>query len=331
MSRVLVTGGAGFIGSHVAEALARRGHQVTALDDLSGGFRDNIVPDAAFVEGSITDVALVNHVFAEGRFDYVFHLAALRRRGPEPLHPALQLHQQRRRLGQFAQRGHQHGCDGVSCSPLPSRCTARVQLPMTEDHAARPEDSVRHREIRGGDGSARLPRHVRAGFIVFRPHNVYGARQHIGDRYRNVVGIFMNQMMRGQPMSIFGDGTQTRAFSYIDDVAPIIADRSTCPRPEPDVQRWRGSIVHAERSGDRVATAMGVEPRIAYLEARQEVRHAHSSHDNVRRVFGDRPHTTLDDGLRTMAAWVRERGARSSAPFRDIEVTRNLPAAWRSA
>jgi UDP-glucose 4-epimerase len=76
MSRVLVTGGAGFIGSHVAEALARRGHQVTALDDLSGGFRDNIVPDATFVEGSITDVALVDRVFAEGRFDYVFHLAA---------------------------------------------------------------------------------------------------------------------------------------------------------------------------------------------------------------------------------------------------------------
>jgi UDP-glucose 4-epimerase len=169
-------------------------------------------------------------------------------------------------------------------------------------------------------------------FIIFRPHNVFGPRQNVGDRYRNVVGIFMNQILRDQPMSIFGDGTQTRAFSYIDDVAPIVAESIDVP------EAWNSVFnIGADRPyslndlAARVASAMGVEPRIAYLEARQEVHHAHSSHDKVRRVFGDRPHTTLDDGLRTMAAWVRERGARSSAPFRDIEVTRNLPAAWRSA
>lgn len=60
-------------------------------------------------------------------------------------------------------------------------------------------------------------------YIIFRPHNVYGERQNIGDKYRNVIGIFMNQILTGQPMTIFGNGEQTRAFSYIDDVAPIIA------------------------------------------------------------------------------------------------------------
>ena len=60
--------------------------------------------------------------------------------------------------------------------------------------------------------------------MIFRPHNVYGPRQNIGDRYRNVVGIFMNQILQGRPMTIFGDGTQTRAFSYIDDVAPVMAE-----------------------------------------------------------------------------------------------------------
>ena len=65
--------------------------------------------------------------------------------------------------------------------------------------------------------------------VIFRPHNVYGERQHIGDRYRNVIGIFMNQLMTGQPMTIFGDGTQTRAFSYIADVAPVIARAPDVP------------------------------------------------------------------------------------------------------
>jgi UDP-glucose 4-epimerase len=67
-------------------------------------------------------------------------------------------------------------------------------------------------------------------YVIFRPHNVYGENQNLGDRYRNVIGIFMNQIMQGQPMTIFGDGTQTRAFSYIDDVAPVIA--ASIARPE---------------------------------------------------------------------------------------------------
>ena len=76
MKRVLVTGGAGFIGSHVAEALLRRGHQVTVVDDLSGGFPDNVPGDARFIHASVTDHAAVDRIFAEGRFDYVYHLAA---------------------------------------------------------------------------------------------------------------------------------------------------------------------------------------------------------------------------------------------------------------
>src|SRR5688500_2251735 len=76
MSKVLVTGGAGLIGSYVAESLLSRGHQVTVLDDLSGGFEDNVARGASFVLGSVTDHALVDRTFAEGAFDYVYHLAA---------------------------------------------------------------------------------------------------------------------------------------------------------------------------------------------------------------------------------------------------------------
>src|SRR5262245_4470208 len=76
MSRVLVTGGAGFIGSHVADALIARGHDVTILDDLSGGFRQNVPAAAAFVDGSVVDDTVVNRLFADHRFDHVYHLAA---------------------------------------------------------------------------------------------------------------------------------------------------------------------------------------------------------------------------------------------------------------
>jgi UDP-glucose 4-epimerase len=75
-SQVLVTGAAGFIGSHVAAHLVRQGHQVVGLDDLSGGFRDHVPAGVKLIEGSITDTALVGRIFAEYKFDYVFHLAA---------------------------------------------------------------------------------------------------------------------------------------------------------------------------------------------------------------------------------------------------------------
>jgi UDP-glucose 4-epimerase len=167
-------------------------------------------------------------------------------------------------------------------------------------------------------------------YTIFRPHNVYGPRQNIADRYRNVVGIFMNQILQDQPMTIFGDGTQTRAFSYIDDVAPVMAAAIDEPRAWNQVfnvgadQPWTLN----ELAG-RVAVAMGVPPCITHLPARHEVHDAHSSHDKIQRVFGLRGTTSLDDGLAAMAAWVKQQGARSSTPFKDIEVTKNLPPSWQ--
>ena len=95
---------------------------------------------------------------------------------------------------------------------------------MTEDTPPHPEDPYGIAKLAVEQDLRGVPRHVRPrATSIFRPHNVYGPRQNIGDRYRNVVGIFMNQILQGRPMTIFGDGTQTRAFSYIDDVAPVIA------------------------------------------------------------------------------------------------------------
>ena len=97
------------------------------------------------------------------------------------------------------------------------------ELPMTEATPQRPEDPygiAKHAfelDLRAAGRMFGLP------FTIFRPHNVYGPRQNIADKFRNAVGIFMNQVLRGEPLSIFGDGQQTRCFSYIDDVAPIIA------------------------------------------------------------------------------------------------------------
>ena len=329
MSRVLVTGGAGFIGSHVADALIACGHHVTILDDLSGGFRENVPAAAALVAGSVVDDALVNRLFAEHRFDHVYHLAAYAAEG----------------LSHFIKRFNYTNNVIGSMNLLNAAINTGVQTfvftssiavygsipaPMREDDLPAPEDSY-------GIAKYAVEMELRAcrdlfglNYVIFRPHNVFGPRQNVGDPYRNVVGIFMNQILQQQPMTIFGDGTQTRAFSYIDDVAPMIAE--AIDRPESWNQIFN---VGADQPysllqlANAVAAAMGVAPRLQHLEPRHEVRHAHSSHEKAQRVFGRRPQTTLAAGLDRMAAWVRAHGARTSAPFEGIEITRQLPAAWQ--
>src|SRR5437867_11048966 len=120
---------------------------------------------------------------------------------------------------------------GVKCFVFTSSIAVygRNQLPMTEDMVPQPEDPY-------GISKYAVELDLRAAhemfgldYVVFRPHNVYGERQNTADRYRNVVGIFMNQVLHGQPMTVFGEGTQTRAFSHVDDVAPLIARAPLVP------------------------------------------------------------------------------------------------------
>ena len=105
-------------------------------------------------------------------------------------------------------------------------------------------------------------------YIVFRPHNVYGERQNIGDRYRNVVGIFMNQILQGQPMTVFGDGKQTRAFSYIGDIAPIMAEAIEMPDARNQVFNIGADQPFPSTSWPRRLPGDGVPPVLAHLPAR---------------------------------------------------------------
>ena len=113
---------------------------------------------------------------------------------------------------------------------------------MTEETAAHPEDPYGIAKLAVEQDLKACKAMFGLDYVIFRPHNVYGERQNIADKYRNVVGIFMNQILQGQPMTVFGDGTQTRAFSYIGDIAPIIAEAVDGPgRAEPGVQHRRRS------------------------------------------------------------------------------------------
>lgn len=328
-ANVLVTGAAGFIGSHVTDELIQLGYRVTALDDLSGGFRDNVNPAACFVEGSVTDRQLVENLFAKAKFDYVFHLAAYAAEGLS--HFIRHFNYENNLLGSVnlinAAVNHRVRCFVFTSSIA---VYGRNQLPMTEDLVPQPEDPY-------GISKYAVELDLKAAHemfglnsIIFRPHNVYGERQNIGDRYRNVVGIFMNNILQRKPLPIFGDGQQTRAFSYIGDVAPVIARSVESPAAYNQVFNVGADLPYSvNQLAETVCRVMGVPFEPEYLPSRNEVAHAYSTHEKVASTFGYRPQFSLDEGLTHMAKWVKAIGTRQSRSFGQLDITQKLPPSWR--
>jgi UDP-glucose 4-epimerase len=329
-SKVLVTGVAGFIGSHVAAHLLKQGYQVVGLDDLSGGFEDHVPRGTQFVRGSIIDEVLVNKLFEEHKYEFVFHLAAYAAEGLS--HFIKRFNYTNNLIGSVNLINAAVNTGTVKCFVFTSSIAVygRNQLPMSEDAVPQPEDPYGIAKYAVELDLREAHEMFGLNHVIFRPHNVYGENQNLGDRYRNVIGIFMNQIMQGQPMTIFGDGLQTRAFSFIDDVAPIIA--ASINRQDAYNQIFN---VGADKPysvaelANVVAKAMGVSPQIKKLEARNEVVHAYSAHDKVQKYFGNLiKNVSLEEGMNRMAFWAKKVGARHGKPFQGIEVSKNFPPSW---
>jgi UDP-glucose 4-epimerase len=327
---VLVTGGAGFIGAHVARHLLESGHEVVVLDDLSGGFEANVPEGATFADGSVTEPELVDELFRTHEFTHVFHLAAYAAEGLS--HFIRRFNYTNNVLGSVNVVNASVRAESVERFVFASSIAVYgpAQTPMSEDVVPEPEDPYGIGKYAVELDLAAAQRMFGLDYTVFRPHNVYGELQNLADPYRNVIGIFMNQLMSGRPMTIFGDGSQTRAFTHIDDVAPVIARSIDVPEAANQVFNVGAetpySVLHL---ANEVAAALEVaDPEIDFLPARKEVVHAFSDHAKLHRVFGEQPTVPLDEGLRRMAAWAQEAGVRDPVRFESVEVLRNMPPSW---
>ncbi|MDB5282309.1 MAG: UDP-glucose 4-epimerase [Bacteroidota bacterium] len=324
----LVTGGAGFIGAHVTDELVKLGHEVVVLDDLSGGFEENVNSKAVFIRGSILDHKLVAELFEKYHFDYVYHLAAYAAEGLS--HFIKRFNYNNNLIGSvnLINESIRHK---VKCFVFTSSIAVygAGKPPLKEDMIPVPEDPY---------GIAKLAvemdlrvSHEMFGlnYIIFRPHNVYGEYQNLGDRYRNVVGIFMNQLMQGQQLSVFGDGGQSRAFSYIGDVAPHIANSVNVPAAYNQVINIGADQDYTVKElATTVMKAMDLKSELNYLPARNEVLHAYSDHSKAKALFGDAAYTSLEEGLTKMAVWAKKTGIKKSSKFENIEITEKLPSFW---
>lgn len=327
----LVTGAAGFIGAHLTRWLKNQSHiQVVALDDLSGGFRDNLPDGIEFIEGSVNDERKISNIFDRYNIDVVYHLAAY---AAEGLSHFIRRFNYTNNLIGSVNLINESILNNVDCFVFTSSIAVYGdgQVPMEEDVKPEPEDpyGVAKYSVEMDLESAKNK--FGLDYVVFRPHNVYGEYQNIGDKYRNVVGIFMNQIMKGEPLTIFGDGEQKRAFTYVGDIIRPIGEAAWTKRAQNRVFN-----IGAERPytvnelAEEVIKAMGKSNHpTKHLEERDEVKVAYSDHSRARNVFGDYGQTSLSRGLSRMADWARKVGARESQEFSNIEVDKDLPETWK--
>ena len=321
MARHLVTGGAGFIGSHLAVALLARGDEVTVIDNLSGGWRENVPRGARFIEADLAEIDVGIH-----RPTHIWHLAAY---AAEGLSHWVREHNVRNNwLASTSLINAALRSDTVERFTFTSSMAVYGSQPppFTEDFWPRPEDPY-------GIAKWSVEQDLKAAgevfgfpYVIFRPHNVYGPNQNIGDPYRNVVGIFMRKALMGEPLTIYGDGTQTRAFSYITDIID--------PMVHSIDKQCEGYTFNI--GGEKVVTIENLARRVQqhfpgstvdYLPARYEVKHAFCDHTKARNLLGFEPKVSFDQGLSVMAQWARHAGIRwSETP--QIELRRNLPSFW---
>ena len=326
----LVTGGAGFIGSHVVEHLLELGHTVVVLDDLSGGRKENVPSEAIFHEGSILDVDLINSLFEKYKFDYVYHLAAYAAEGLS--HYIRNFNYQNNLVGSVNLINASVNYD-VKCFVFTSSIAVygTNTLPLVETQHPQPEDPYGIAKYAVEMDLMNAQKMFGLNYVIFRPHNVYGVRQNIGDKYRNVVGIFMNQILEEKPLTIFGDGEQTRAFTHVDEVAPYIANSVNVPKARNSIFNIGSDSVYSLLElALAVVKAMDAEVIVHQFEKREEVMHAYADHINFEEVFKPTKQVILTDGLLEMAQWTKKNGASKSANFDQIEIQKNLPESWKN-
>jgi UDP-glucose 4-epimerase len=334
MSRVFISGIAGFLGSHLADEFLGRGWEVVGADSLVGGYRSNIPADATFYPLDCSDYHLMDRVLKRHPCDTVYHCAASAYEGLSVFSPtivtrntylttaALVAAAVNNRVGRF-----------VYCSSMARYGDSPV--PFTEDMEPKPRDPYALAKAAGEDLLRMMGDAHGMDWVVAVPHNIYGPRQKYDDPYRNVVSIFINLMLRGLQPYIYGDGLQKRCFSYIADVAPVLASLATLPREKVVGQVFNigpdGEFVTINELARVVAEALGLEFRARHVEGRPlEVRLANCSADKARRVLGYSPVWALADGVKATADWIREQGPKPFVYHIQPEiVNERLPATWK--
>lgn len=329
-TKVLVTGAAGFMGSHLSERLARDGYEVYGLDNLSIGRLSNVPKSIEFIKCDLVRADETAEIVSRVKPELVYHLAAWAHEGLSQFMPKLITENNYNAFLNLIVPAINSGMRRIVIASSMSVYGAQ-KPPFNEGMATAPEDIYAVAKA-----SMELAVKILADvhgfdYTIIRPHNVYGPKQALWDPYRNVVAIFINRLMKGLPPIIYGDGHQTRAFSYIEDVNPYIQKAGV-------LEGTIGEIINVgpleEYSINELAKAVleafdsDLEP-IHTKDRPKEVKHAYCTNDKAVKLLGYKTSTSLQEGVKKMVEWAKGMGAQEFEYLDKLELTGvNIPETW---
>ena len=330
MSKVLITGVAGLLGSRLADWIieTQPGVEVVGMDDLSGGYEENINPKVEFWRMNLVEHPIEN-CFEVHNFDYVFHFAAY---AAEGLSPFIRQYNYENNL--VATARVINNCIKYNVKRLIFTSTLAVYGHgnygiFDETQVPKPIDPYGVAKYACEMDIQIANEQHDLDYCIIRPHNVYGIKQNIWDKYRNVLGIWMYQHMNGEPMTIFGDGTQTRAFSYIDDSLKSLWNAAILPQASKQIINLGGIEEYSINHACEVLKDVVGGGEIIYKEARHEVKHSIPTYQKSIDILGFEYKTNLHDGLNEMWKWAQQQPTRDRFVWPSYELDKGIYSFWK--
>ena len=327
---VLITGVAGLLGSRLADWIINNHpeYKVVGIDDLSGGYKENIHPKVDFWQMNLVTHPIEN-CFEVHKPDYVFHFAAYAAEGLSPfirqynyennlvatsriINQCIK-HDVKRLVFTSTLAVYGHGYGGIFeetqiPKPIDPYGVAKYACEMDIQIAG---------EQHGLD------------WCIIRPHNVYGVKQNIWDKYRNVLGIWMFQHMNGEPMTIFGDGNQTRAFSYIDDSLEPLWKSAILPEASKQIINLGGIEEYSINHANEILREIIGSGIVIHKEARHEVKHSIPTYQKSVDILGFEHKTSLKEGLTNMWEWAQQQPKRDRFVWSTYELDKGIYSFWK--
>ena len=328
--KILITGVAGLIGSRFADWIIKNKpeYEVIGIDDLSGGYIKNVSLGVKFYENNLND-SFIKEIFIKEKPDYVFHFAAYAAEGLSPfirnfnyqnnllattniINECIK-HDVKRLIFTSTLAVYGHGYGGIFDEkqipkPIDPYGVAKYACEMDIQIAG---------EQHGLD------------WCIIRPHNVYGNNQNIWDKYRNVLGIWMYQYLNNKPMTIFGDGKQTRAFSYIDDILEPLWNSAIFTNASKEIINLGGIEEYSIKYVNEILREIVGDCQVEYKEQRHEVKHSIPTWQKSVDILGFQHTTSLRNGLEQMWNWAKEQPMKEQFIWEEYELDKGIYKFWK--
>lgn len=334
--RIVVTGNAGFIGSHLVDSLIDLGHEVFGIDDLSGGYLENVNPKCNFKKLDLRNEGEVKKYINKVKPQYLFHLAADAAEGRSQFTPISSTQRNYNAYMNILIPSIKNGLEKVIVTSSMSVYGSQ-KPPFSENMPRKPDDIYGIAKAAMESATEVLSRVYGFKYTIVRPHNVYGEKQNLADPYRNVAAIFINRLLSNKHFYIYGNGKQKRSFTYIDDFIPYFIKAgfsSKCdgeiinigPKDEVSINELAKIVLDTFYPNGKVPQRL--LPK--YLPLRpQEVSFAWCTVDKAEKLLGFKQTVTLRDGIERMVIWAKQQGPQKFKYLKSLELThKNTPVTW---